>query len=217
VTYLKSDQIRYVTYLKSDQIRYVTHLKFNQIRYVTRSQRQMPSNPSKWKRLYMESEHARRQDERKIMELSKLASEQHEAIAMLESEVRRGRNEIRCKHRTILSMRATLVANNLPVQYSIESMHVCTAIDDLEECPLSMAPINDSPPPLERCKLAALDPLHPDFRCAELICGHRFNAVWLMCHFVRNRTFQCPVCRSGKRIFNFDRGVIPAGIIEALQ
>ena len=169
----------------------------------------MPSNPSKWKRLYMESEHARRQDERRRIDLVKLVSEQNETITMLESEVRRGRNEIRCNLKTIMSMRTTLVANNLPVQHSISSMHVCTANSDLEECPLSMAPINNSPPPLERCTLVALDPLHPHFRCAELICGHRFNAVWLMCHFVRNRTFRCPVCRSGRQDFNFNRSVIP--------
>ena len=140
-------------------------------------------------------DHSSREERQQLL---RLASEQSETIAMLEAEVRRGRNEIRRNFKTIMSMRATLVANNLPVQYSIASMHVCTAVDDLEECPLSLSPINDSPPPLDRCRLVALDPLNPHYRCAELACGHRFNAVWLMCHFVRNRTFRCPVCRKGK-------------------
>ena len=161
---------------------------------------------SRWKRLFMEAEHSRRAEKQRLL---RLVSEQSETIAMLEAEVRRGRNEIRRNFKTIMSMRATLVANSLPVQHSIASMHMCTAVDDLEECPLSLSPINDSPPPLDRCRLVALD------RCAELACGHRFNAVWLMCHFVRNRTFRCPVCRKGKKNFNFDRSAIPEGILEA--
>ena len=177
----------------------------------------MPSTPSKWKRMYMECEHARRQVERERMELARLVSQQLETIGMLEAEVRRGRNEIRCKLKTIMSMRETLSANNLPLQHSFASMHICTAMDELEECPLSMAPINSSPSPLEKCKLVALDPINPNYKCAELTCGHRFNGVWLMCHFVRNRTFRCPVCRSGKRDFKFNRDVIPEGILNALE
>ena len=177
----------------------------------------MPSGPSKWKRLYMESEHARQTEERERKELVRLVSQQNETIELLECEVRRGRSEIRCKLKAMISMRSTLAANNLPVQHSIASMHVCTANDDLEECPLSLAPINNSPPPMERCTLVALDPLNLNFRCAELTCGHRFNAVWLMCHFVRNQTFRCPVCRSGKRDFRFNRAVIPEGILTALE
>jgi len=171
--------------------------------------------------MYMESERARRLDQHRSRrveeELKSRISDQEETIGALEAEVRRGRNEIRSKLRTICSMQATLTAHELPVQHSISSLHVCPANDDEEQCPLSMAPINLSPPPFEGCEISAMDPLNPQYKCAELICGHRFNCIWLMCHFVQNRTFRCPMCRSGKRSFHFDMSVIPEALVDAIR
>jgi hypothetical protein len=169
----------------------------------------------------MESQCSRQQDQLRFKAieeaLMRKISEQDETINMLEAEVRRGRNEIRSKLRTICSMQATLVAHDLPMQHSISSLHVCQARDDEELCPLSMAPINSSPPPFEGCDVPALDPMNPQYKCAELICGHRFNCIWLMCHFVQNRTFRCLLCRSGKRNFQFDLGVIPEPLVNAIR
>jgi hypothetical protein len=33
--------------------------------------------------------------------------------------------------------------------------------------------------------------------------------VWLMHYFVRASTFRCPVCRRGKRRFEFDASLLP--------
>ena len=135
---------------------------------------------------------------------------QLETIELLQAELRRAQREIRSNHRVIASMRATLLANNLPVHHTIASVRICLAQSEEEACPLSLAPINSSPPPFEGCTLAALNPLRMDYKCAELPCGHRFNAVWLMRHFVLAHTFRCPVCRRGKRRFEFDASLIPA-------
>ncbi len=142
---------------------------------------------------------------------------QTETIEFLQAELRRAQREIRANYHVIESMRATLVANNLPVQHSIASMRVCMARDDEEACPLSLAPINSSPPPFEGCTLVSLDSLRTDYRCAELLCGHRFNGVWLMHHFVRSRTFRCPVCRRGKRRFDFDTNLIPEQLLPPIN
>ena len=139
---------------------------------------------------------------------------QHETIELLQAELRRAQREIRANHRVIASMRETLLEHNLPVQHTIGSLRLCLARDDEEPCPLSLAPINSSPPPFEGCDLVALDPLRADYRCAELACGHRFNAVWLMHHFVRASTFRCPVCRRGKRRFEFDASLLPEQLVN---
>jgi len=139
---------------------------------------------------------------------------QQETIEFLQAELRRAQHEICSKNRIIESMRATLLANNLPVQHSIASVRLCLANDDNELCPLSLSPINSSPGPFEGCALFALDPLRMDYRCAELACGHRFNAVWVMYHFARSSTFRCPVCRQGKGRFKFDASMLPEELLR---
>jgi len=155
--------------------------------------------------------------EKKIKKKYKMVDLQQETIEFLQAELRRAQREIRSNYRVIASMRATLVENNLPVQHAIASVRICIAQSDQEICPLSLAAINSSPPPFEGCALVALNPLHPDYKCAELPCGHRFNAVWLMRHFVHARTFRCPICRRGKRKFKFDVRMIPAELLRASE
>ena len=138
---------------------------------------------------------------------------QNETIEFLQAELRRAQLEIKSKNRIIESMRATLLANNLPVQHSITSVRFCLAKDD-ELCPLSLSPINSSPAPFEGCTLVALDPLRMDYRCAELACGHRFNVIWVMYHFARSSTFRCPVCRVGKGRFEFDSSMLPEELLR---
>ena len=177
--------------------------------------------PCKWRRMFLDAEHSRRNDLRKHRRFEyhamKTISDQHESIGLLKTEVMRARREIRTQFKLIKSMQQTLTANNLPLQHTIASLRHCPAKDDLEICPLSMAPINQSPPPFKGCAVTVLDPiLKPHYKCAELRCGHRFNAVWLMCHFVRNQTFRCPICRDGKRRFHFDSSVIPQELLDGI-
>ena len=161
----------------------------------------------KWKRAFYESERKRRDEKRQWDEVMSVLTYQREAIHLLETELKRARLEVRSLHRVTRTMHATLKEHNLQA-HKVESVRICTAVDDMEMCPLSMAPINQSPAPFVGAQ-DAVDILKPNHKCAELGCGHRFNAVWLMRHFVSNRTFRCPVCRQGTRRFKFEATSIP--------
>jgi hypothetical protein len=164
-----------------------------------------------WKRKYMESEHEKRRLERawkrKAFEMQKQISDLNETAEMLFAQVRKGRYELRSHMRAIQDMKAVLQANGIRMYPIIMSLRLCMA-EDHETCPLAMEPINTHALPFEGC-CAVLDPLKPDEKCAQLSCGHRFNAVWVLYHFVRNSTFRCPVCRKGRRHFSFDAGTVP--------
>lgn len=164
-----------------------------------------------WKRKYMESEHEKRKLEmawkRKAYEMQKQISDLNETAEMLFAQVRKGRRELKLHVRAIQQMKAVLQANDLKAYPIVASLRLCMAEDD-ETCPLAMEPINACALPFAGC-CAALDPVKPDEKCAQLACGHRFNAVWVMYHFVRNSTFRCPVCRKGRRHFTFDADTIP--------
>ena len=175
----------------------------------------MPKTTAKsmpnWRRMYYTSEHEKRSWllswNRRQSNLNRTVSELHDHIEMLSAEIRRNREERRSYVRVITQMQQTLKDNNLTVFSSMMSFRVCLAEDD-ESCPLAMDRINVCPPPFEGC-CAVLDQLKPTHHCAELKCGHRFNGVWLLYHFVRSNTFRCPVCRKGKKRFVFDATVVP--------
>ena len=166
---------------------------------------------TKWKRKFMESEHEKKKLARawkhKEYEMEKRISDLNETAEMLYAQVRKGRHELKSHMRAIKEMKAVMEANGLNVYPVIMSLRLCMAEDD-ETCPLAMEAINTDTLPFEGC-CAVLDPLKPTEKCAQLACGHRFNAVWVMYHFVRNSTFRCPVCRKGRRSFTFDAGAIP--------
>ena len=165
----------------------------------------------RWKRAYFEAEHTRRKEKRKWKraeaEHMRTISDQRETLMLMEAEVRRTRRELRSRMRIIREMHATLAQHNLPTRHhTIESLRICAAENDEEMCPLSLNPINS--------EVDVLDPLHPNHKCAQLQCGHRFNGVWLMRHFVRNQTFRCPLCRAGSSRFNFDPASIPQCLLS---
>jgi hypothetical protein len=174
----------------------------------------------RWRRMYLCAEHERRRQaskwRRQEFELLRTMSYLRETIDLLHVELQRGKGELRSHMRAIERMKQTLTENDLPIFPVMMSLRLCTATDDTETCPLAIEPINQCAPPFEGCCLA-LNPLKPEQRCAELECGHRFNGVWLMFHFVRNRTFRCPVCRRGKERFRFDPSVLPACMVKALE
>ena len=169
----------------------------------------------RWRRMYLGAEHARRrqlfQFQNRERELLRTMGNLRETINMLHAEIRRSQGHVRSHKRAIDRMRAVLAENNLtPALPATMSFKVCNARDEDEVCPLAMEPINRCAPPFDGC-CVALNPLKQGKRCAELIlCGHRFNGVWLMYHFVRNRTFRCPICRRGEAQFRFDPHVVPA-------
>ena len=132
-----------------------------------------------------------------------------ELVEMLSAEIRRGRCTIRSQQKMIESMRNALHANGIPVGPTTMSFSLCVAKDDEETCPLALLPINGCGLPFDGC-CAAIDPLNPNKKCAQLVCGHRFNAVWVVYYFVRNNTARCPLCRKGDRRFRFGADTVPA-------
>ena len=96
-------------------------------------------------------------------------------------------------------------------------IHGFQAHDDAGVCRVGIGSINQRQPPFECCDVEALEPINPQYKGGELICGDRFDCIWLMCHFVQNRTFQRPMCRSGKRSFRFDLSVIPEALVNAIR
>lgn len=164
-----------------------------------------------WRRKFMESEHEKRMLaaawKHKERNLTKQISDLNETSEMLQALLRKSKYELKSHMRAINVMKATLEANHLSVYPIVMSMRICAAEDD-EICPLAMEPINSDTLPFKEC-CPLLDPLQPTHKCAQLACGHRFSAVWVMYHFVRNSTFRCPVCRKGRRRFTFDAGVVP--------
>ena len=164
-----------------------------------------------WRRMYYTAEHEKRSWllswNRRQSHLNSTISELRDHVEMLGAEIRRNREERRSYVRVINQMQQTLKDNNLTVFSNIMSFRVCLAEDE-ESCPLAMERINGCPPPFEGC-CAVVDQLKPTHHCVELKCGHRFNGVWLLYHFVRDNTFRCPVCRKGKKRFVFDATVVP--------
>ena len=146
-------------------------------------------------------------------EQARQISDLRELVEMLGAEIRRGRSIARSQQKTIESMRNALAANNIAVGPTTMSFSMCAAKDDQEMCPLALLPINSCGLPFEGC-CTALDPLSPNKKCAQLVCGHRFNAVWVMFHFVRNNTTRCPLCRKGSRRFRFGRDTVPACMLS---
>lgn len=179
----------------------------------------MSTRNTNWRRKFMESEHEKRSQivawKRREFELLKKISYLNETAEMLYAQVRKGKYELRSHMRAINVMKATLEANHLSVYPIVMSMRLCLATDT-ESCPLAMEPINTDTLPFEGC-CPLLDPLQPTHKCAQLACGHRFNAVWVMYHFVRNSTFRCPVCRKGRRYFLFEQGVVPECMVKAAE
>jgi hypothetical protein len=173
--------------------------------------------------MYLEAEQARRKLIRKmendLNEFDKGKSEYEETISMLEEELNHTRLLQTTQFRTIDQLQKTLLNNGLAVKRSMASLTNCKARDH-EICPLSLAPINQSPLPFgdntSPCDLV-LNPLKPDYKCAQLVCGHRFNAIWLIYHFIEGDTFRCPVCRAGEANFRFLRSELPPAVLKMLE
>ena len=140
-------------------------------------------------------------------------------ISTLKFQIKRDLCTIQGQRRIISNMQKALSDNSIaePTDTQIASFRTCRA-DDGEVCPLSLQPINASPPPYDP-KYPAIDvePRKPHHKCAELQCGHRFNALWLLFHFVGQNTFRCPICRVGPADFRFELEQLPKGLVERIK
>jgi len=67
--------------------------------------------------------------------------------------------------------------------------------DPDEVCPITQEPILTSE--LDFLKGVPFSYEHADHSGLELACGHKFAAIPLTYHWVRNSTLQCPLCRAG--------------------
>lgn len=166
----------------------------------------------------MAAEHEKRRWHRKWrrqeFEMRRTISDLRETAELLQSELRRSKSEVQSQIRAIKRMHDIFRAHKIPVFPTMMSFRLCAANGDV--CPLALEPVDACGPPFEGC-CAVLDPLRPNEKCAELGCGHRFNAVWLMFHFVRSSTFRCPVCRVGRKRFRFDMATVPQCMARALR
>jgi hypothetical protein len=178
----------------------------------------------KWKRLFMHAEHERRKLKRKLD--ADLFEKDIEGICnmreirLMKEQRARDKNMISGQHRVIQRLHDLLKENGIPepVGTQVASFKTCRASDD-EICPLSLQLINSSTPPYDHMKHPPItvDPRKPHHKCAELGCGHRFNSLWLLFHFVSQRTFRCPICRRGYEDFHFQMEQLPAGLVDMVK
>jgi hypothetical protein len=154
-----------------------------------------------------------------IFDLSVETVRCHKAIKELESKIDRDRFTIQGQRRIIDSLKQVLLDHGIsnPPGSTIASFKTCRAEDD-EVCPLSLHPINHSPTPYNPIHAAIdIEPRKPHHKCAQLQCGHRFNALWLLFHFVAQHTFRCPVCRTGPTDFHFELEQLPTGLLDRIR
>ena len=176
-----------------------------------------------WRRLCTKAEDTNRklvsEWENDIRTYAQRTAEYESAIETLKEELEHARAVQSTQRKLIEHMQNTLQDNGFTVKRNIESMSSCRA-GDHEICPLSLAPINTSPLPFSNddvpCPLV-INPIKPDHKCAELACGHRFNAMWLIYHFIEGSTFRCPVCRVGERHFSFKHDELPPAVLRMLN
>ena len=177
----------------------------------------------KWKRSFMTAEHDRRALKRKtdtaIFELQLQEICHRREISLLKAQHQQDRKALQNQMRIINQLQKTLKDHQIaePSGTQVASFKTCRA-DDTEICPLSLMPVNASPPPYDpKHPTIHVEPRKPHHKCAELHCGHRFNALWLLFHFVSRRTFRCPICRSGHEDFQFHLDLLPRGLVERVK
>ena len=154
-----------------------------------------------WHGPYLRSEWKRRQEARMAR---KRVEGYRSRCKALERELANANRRLRSQQLTISAQKNVLDAYKLP---AYASFRLCKAKSH-EICPLSTSQIRTSFLPY--APATVYDPARPRHTCIELGCGHRFSAMWLVHHFVRRSTFQCPTCSVGPRRFRFRATDLPA-------
>ena len=183
----------------------------------------MSTPARKWKRHFMAAEHARRKlkrrSEAEIFEKELEGIRLMREVRMLKAQHARDKHMVQGQYRVIRRLQKLLRDNGIPapVGTQVASFKTCRA-QDSEICPLSLQPINSSAPPYDAKHPAiVVEPCKPHHKCAELACGHRFNALWLLFHFVARGTFRCPICRCGYEDFHFQLEQLPEGLVDRVK
>lgn len=176
-----------------------------------------------WKRSFMNAEHKSRKMQRDMQtEIKEIEMENYDhkqEIEGLKAHVSRSHRIIQSQHRVIQLLQKALKDNAIPepIDTQVGSLKTCRASDD-ELCPLSLFPINASPPPYDqKYPEIIIEPRKPHHKCAELMCGHRFNALWLLFYFVGRSTFRCPICRYGHEEFKFETEQLPRELVDRVK
>jgi hypothetical protein len=176
-----------------------------------------------WKRSFMTAEHESRKMKRgmqaEIHEIEMENYDHKQEIETLKAHLSRNQRTIQSQHRVIQRLQKTLKDNAIPepIDAHVGSLKTCRASDD-ELCPLSLHPINASPLPYDKKYPEILiEPHKPNNKCAELMCGHRYNVLWLLFYFVGRSTFRCPICRYGHEEFKFEAEQLPGELIDRVK
>ena len=118
----------------------------------------------------MEAEHTNRMNlirwKRDIRDHSNTIADCEKMIATLKSELNHGRDVRRAQRNIIDQLQDVMSQNGIHIKQKSLSMLNCKATNH-EVCPLSLAPINESPLPLSNdeqpCTLV-LNPLKPEYK-----------------------------------------------------
>jgi hypothetical protein len=183
----------------------------------------MNPDARKWKRHFMNAERNRRKQKRRLeadlFEVSLKNIRSNRELKELREQIARDQRMIKGQHKVIQHLKKLLQDNSIPEPActQVASFKTCRAGDN-EICPLSLQPINASAPPYNvNYPSIDIEPLKPHHKCAELMCGHRFNGLWLLFHFVARSTFRCPICRSGHEDFKFQMEQLPNGLVDRVR
>jgi hypothetical protein len=164
-----------------------------------------PPNP--WHRLYLRSEwkrrHQRKKSARILQKLQQKYTYLKELCMTLKHELSRSHRRIRSQELAISAQQNAIHQFKLP---AFASFRLCTPAQH-EVCPLSLTYISCSSLPF--APDVVYNPAQPRHTCTELECGHRFSAMHLIFHFIKNSTFQCPLCGNGQRHFRFNLNDVP--------
>ena len=176
-----------------------------------------------WKRSFMTAEHESRKMKQKMQaEIHEIEMENFDfkqEIEALKAHLSRSQRIIHGQHRVIQRLQKVLKDHGIPEPKDthVGSLKTCRAEDE-EICPLSLHPINASPPPYDqKYPEIAIEPYKPHHKCAELMCGHRYNALWLLFYFIGRNTFRCPICRYGHEEFKFETGQLPEELVDRVK
>jgi hypothetical protein len=177
----------------------------------------------KWKRQFMNTERERRKLKKKMehdmfeMELDSIRSQRE--MKSLKAQISRNQHTIRGQSKVIQRLQKALRDNGVPEPSGTQVgyLKTCRATDD-EICPLSLCPINNSPPPFNTHNTDInIEPHKPHLKCGELYCGNRFNGLWLLFYFISRKTFRCPICRCGHEDFRFGMNQLPKELVSMVQ
>jgi hypothetical protein len=89
-----------------------------------------------------------------------------------------------------------------------ERLALGQGVGEWEECCIAMEPIADARLPF--CETLRVHALSPTLTGVQLLCGHRFSAVYLLWHWCRS-PMVCPICRAE---YVLQKNGVPQGDVQ---